>query len=266
MNTQDQLNREVHIPFPPKRIVSLVPSQTELLYDLGLREEVVGITKFCVHPEVWFRQKKRVGGTKNLNLEAIAALQPDLIIGNKEENERTQIEALQARYPVWMSDIYCLEDAEEMILRIGAIVDKANAAAALVSKIRDSFATLKFSEELKTAYFIWREPYMVAAGDTFLNDMLKRAGFANVFGHLTRYPEINEAMLREAQPEVILLSSEPYPFQQKHEAELRKLCPDAVICLADGELFSWYGSRLRYSATYFRNLHQECTLKSSFHE
>jgi len=266
LNTTDQLNREVHIPFPPQRIVSLVPSQTELLYDLGLREEVVGITKFCVHPEVWFRQKKRVGGTKKLNLEAIAALEPDLIIGNKEENERSQIEALQARYPVWMSDVQNLEDAEEMIGRIGAIVNKANEAAALVSKIWQSFEALKVSEKRRTAYFIWRKPYMVAATDTFINDMLKRAGFINVFGHLSRYPEVDNAMLREANPEVILLSSEPYPFQQKHVEKLRIQCPNAVICLVDGESFSWYGSRLLHSATYFRNLHRECTLKSSFHE
>ena len=266
MNTRDQLNREVHIPFPPKRIVSLVPSQTELLYELGLREEVVGITKFCVHPDEWFCHKKRIGGTKKLNLEAIAALQPDLIIGNKEENERTQIEALQALYPVWMSDVQNLEDAEEMIGRIGAIVNKANEAAALVFQIRQSFEALKVSKERRTAYFIWRKPYMVAAADTFINDMLKRAGFINVFGHLSRYPEVDKAMLREADPEVILLSSEPYPFQEKHAEKLRIQCPDAIICFVDGELFSWYGSRLLYSATYFRNLHRECTLKSSFHE
>ena len=266
MHTRDQLNREVNLPFPPRRIVSLVPSQTELLYDLGLQDEVVGITKFCIHPEAWFRQKKRVGGTKKLNLEAIAALQPDLIIGNKEENERTQIEALQTRYPVWMSDVLCLEDAEEMIRRIGAMVDKAREAAILAAKIRQSFDLLEVVEGLRTAYFIWNEPYMVAAADTFINDMLRRAGFINVFGHLPRYPEINEAMLREAQPEVILLSSEPYPFQQKHIEALRIHCPNAVICLADGELFSWYGSRLLHSATYFRNLHRDCILKSSFHE
>ncbi len=107
-----------------------------------------------------------------------------------------------------------------MIVRIGAIVDKANEAAALVFQIRASFATLKFSEELRTAYFIWREPYMVAAGDTFINDMMKRAGFVNVFGHLSRYPKSDKAMLREADPEVILLSSEPYPFQEKHAEKI----------------------------------------------
>jgi len=261
LNTRDQLNREVHIPFPPKRIVSLVPSQTELLYELGLREEVVGITKFCVHPDEWFCHKKRVGGTKKLNLEAIAALQPDLIIGNKEENERTQIEALQARYPVWISDIQHLEDAIEMICLVGELVNKAKEAEVLASKIRQSFETLTVPKKRRTAYFIWRKPYMVVAADTFINDMLKRAGFINVFGHLSRYPEVDKAMLREASPEVILLSSEPYPFRQKHIEELRSLCPDAVICLADGELFSWYGSRLLQSATYFRNLHRECTLK-----
>ncbi|NUO01809.1 MAG: ABC transporter substrate-binding protein [Saprospiraceae bacterium] len=261
LSTIDQLNREVHIPFPPKRIVSLVPSQTELLFDLGLREEVVGITKFCVHPEQWFRQKKRVGGTKNLNIEAIAALQPDLLIGNKEENERWQIEALEALYPVWMSDVQNLEEAEEMIRRIGELVGKLPEAEKLVSEIRQSFESLEPPAAFRTAYFIWREPYMVAAAETFINDLLVRAGFSNVFGNLKRYPEVDMAMIRDAAPEVILLSSEPYPFQEKHVEELRNHCPNAAICLADGELFSWYGSRLTRSATYFRNLHHKLAVE-----
>lgn len=254
----DQLNRNIHLPSPPRRIVSLVPSQTELLYDLGLDEEVVGITKFCIHPESWFRQKKRVGGTKTLNLDAIAALEPDLLIGNKEENERAQIETLQSLYPVWMSDVQTLEAAADMIGRIGELVGKAATAQALSQNIRRSFDALSTLETLETAYFIWRKPYMVAAADTFIDDMLKRAGFANVFGHLERYPEVDIPMLREARPAVILLSSEPYPFKEKHIKELRRECPNAAVCLVDGELFSWYGSRLLRSAAYFRTLHRQC--------
>ncbi len=261
MNTKDQLNREVKIPFPPKRIVSLVPSQTELLFDLGLEDEVVGITKFCIHPEAWFRKKKRVGGTKKLSLEAIAALEPDLIIGNKEENERTQIEVLMDRYPVWMSDVQNLEDAADMIRRIGEMTGKGPEGEALALKIRDSFDDLNPEKNWKTAYFIWRKPYMAAASDTFIDDMLKRAGFINAFAHLQRYPELDVESIREAQPEIILLSSEPYPFRQNHVEELRKVCPNTLICLADGELFSWYGSRLIRSAAYFRNLHHQCTLE-----
>ena len=125
----DQMHRKIHLPrFPLRRIISLVPSQTELLYDLGLEEEVVGITKFCVHPPEWFQSKARVGGTKTIHFEKIKALQPDLIIGNKEENEREQIEALAECFPVWMSDIATLEDALDMMLRVGALVDRPEQA------------------------------------------------------------------------------------------------------------------------------------------
>lgn len=256
----DQLKRRLEIPFPPRRIVSLVPSQTELLHDLGLGDAVVGITKFCVHPESWFREKARVGGTKKLHLDKIAALKPDLIIGNKEENDRAQIEALMAQYPVWMSDIQNLNEALDMIRRIGEMVDQSAKAEVMIVQIEQDFATLKPLKPLRTAYFIWQEPYMVAAANTFIDDMLQRAGFVNVFAHLERYPELDEAAIQVAQPQVILLSSEPYPFKEQHMEALRKHCPDAFICLADGELFSWYGSRLLHAASYFRNLHQRISL------
>src|ERR1700722_20147309 len=100
----DQMGRTISVEWPVKRIISLVPSQTELLYSLGLADEVIGITKFCVHPKEWFHSKTRVGGTKKLDFEKIAALKPDLIIGNKEENEEVQIKQLMQDYPVWMSD------------------------------------------------------------------------------------------------------------------------------------------------------------------
>src|SRR6476646_1763147 len=178
----DQLNRKLELSSPPKRIISLVPSQTELLYDLGLRDEVVGITKFCVHPQEWFRSKPRVGGTKKYDFEKIRSLQPDLIIGNKEENEKDQIEELMKLYPVWMSDIYTLKDALGMIAAMGALLDKNEAATNLKLEIESRFHRFQISNsgfqisdfkskvpDLKTAYFIWRKPYMVAGHDTFIN-------------------------------------------------------------------------------------------------
>src|ERR1700741_1030662 len=122
MRFTDQMNREIELKGSPKRIISLVPSQTELLWHLGLREELVGITKFCVHPEEMFHTKPRVGGTKKFDLKKIAELKPDLIIGNKEENEQVQIEELMKQYPVWMSDITNLDQALDMISRVGALV------------------------------------------------------------------------------------------------------------------------------------------------
>ena len=120
----DQTGHSINLTAIPKRIISVVPSQTELLFDIGLDEEVIGITKFCVHPEQWFRTKKRVGGTKQLNIDIINSLKPDLIIANKEENTREEISLLQSKYHVWTSDIGHLNDALCMIYDIGSITVK----------------------------------------------------------------------------------------------------------------------------------------------
>lgn len=255
----DQMGRVIEISTPPRRIISLVPSQTELLFYLGLDQEVVGLTKFCVHPRTQFKSKPRVGGTKKYNFEKIRSLQPDLIIGNKEENDQEQIEALAKEFPVWMSDILNLEEALEMIDSIGQLVGKESKAEILIEKIILQFNQLQKDisvkkEKPKTAYFIWKNPMMVAASQTFINEMLQIAGFENIFGHLNRYPQITEEELAAARPEVILLSSEPFPFKAKHVKEIKEICPNAVIQLVDGELFSWYGNRLLLATDYFKKL------------
>ena len=257
---KDQLGREIEVPSPPQRIISVVPSQTELLYELGA--DVVGITKFCVHPEEWFRSKTRIGGTKQLHLDKIAALQPDLIIANKEENTKEQIEALAAQFPVWTSDINNLESACEMISSIGHIVDKHHAANKIVATIKERFNLLKaVKPAIPTAYFIWRGPWMVAGGDTFIHEMLRRIGLRNVFEDLPRYPSVTLPQLAASGCRLVLLSSEPYPFKEKHIAEICEYLPDAVIRLADGEMFSWYGSRLLHAPAYFSNLLGEGNLQ-----
>lgn len=252
----DQMNREVEIPFPPQRIVSLVPSQTELLYELGLADEVAGQTLFCIHPEEMHRTKPRIGGTKRFHFEKIAALKPDLLIGNKEENEQEQTERLMQQYPVWMSDIHHLDDALQMMLQVGELVNRTAEAAALVQKISADFNSLPLpSHTIRTAYLIWKDPWMGAGHDTFINDMLARCGFENVLVNETsRYPEVSDKQLVAANPELVLLSSEPYPFKEKHIAELQTLLPKARIVLVDGEMFSWYGSRLKLSVAYFKEL------------
>lgn len=245
--------------WPPRRIVSIVPSQTELLFDLGLDSQVLGITKFCVHPETWFREKPRIGGTKTLNLEKIAALKPDLIIGNKEENQQEQVETLAQNFPVWMSDIATLPDALAMIRALGQLCDRTTPANTLATAIESRFEKLRAEfpkNTAKTAYLIWRKPYMAAGSSTFIHEMLGLAGFQNAFGHLPRYPETSLKALAETKPEVILLSSEPYPFAQKHIAELETACPDTQIILVDGEMFSWYGSRLLKAPAYFQAVHK----------
>lgn len=256
MHFTDQMYRKVQLGhFPPRRIVSLVPSQTELLHSLGLEAEVVGITKFCVHPVQWYRQKSRVGGTKTVQLEKVAALHPELILGNKEENDQEQIEALAARFPVWMSDIHTLEDALEMVGQVGTLTGKSEAAQALRRKIQQAFEAIQRpGPPLRAAYFIWRKPYMVAGSETFIDAMLRAAGFENVFRQRPRYPELVLEELAAANPEVILLASEPYPFAEKHVEAFLEACPQAKIEIVDGEMFSWYGSRLLQAPAYFEQL------------
>ena len=248
------MGRQVAVNAPPKRIISLVPSQTELLYDLGLEDEVVGITKFCVRPRAWFRSKMRVGGTKTYHFDRIEALQPDLIIANKEENDQAQVEALAEKYPVWISDVKDLDGALAMIRCVGEIVDKAAAANALAVAIRAQFDAFKPQQMRSAAYFVWREPYMVAGGDTFINAMMRRAGFQNIYANQLRYPMIDLGAFAANAPEVILLPSEPFPFKEKHIRGFQEICPDATILLVDGELFSWYGSRLLEAVGYFEGL------------
>jgi ABC-type Fe3+-hydroxamate transport system substrate-binding protein len=238
-----------------KRIVSLVPSITETLFDLGLEDEVVGITKFCVHPESWFRQKTRIGGTKNVDIEKVLALQPDLVIANREENVAEQVKALSKTVPVWLTDIKNLHDSLQMISDLGFLTGKMDRGAPLADDIRNRFSKLpKLAEPLTVAYIIWRGPWMVAGGDTFIHDMLTRLGLHNAFGHLARYPQVDFRVPGQLPPDLVLLSSEPYPFGEKHMADLQKELPNSYLQLADGEMFSWYGSRLLKAADYFFRL------------
>lgn len=238
----------------PQRIISLVPSQTELLFDLGLAGRVVGITKFCIHPAPFCKHTPKVGGTKHFHFDTIDRLQPDLIIGNKEENYKEGIERLQQKYPVWMSDIYTLEDALHMILEVGHLTGTPAKASEIAEHIKNGFTELQALSGKKVAYLIWRNPYMVAGSHTFIHDMLSRCGFENVFAGNARYPEITPEQLSAAKPDYIFLSSEPFPFSEKHLTEFRQICPEATIKIVDGEMFSWYGSRLLLSVPYFRQL------------
>lgn len=246
----------------PQRIISLVPSQTELLYDLGLNGRVTGITKFCVHPDSWYKSKTRIGGTKNINIDAIHRLKPDLIIANKEENTKDQIEALQNFYPVYISDINNLEDACEMITSIGELTNTELQADSIVKQIRQNFKVLADRQiiadfkEQNAAYLIWRDPYMAAGSDTFIRSMLKLCGFNNVFDSFSRYPVIAVNDLQKMGCKWLLLSSEPYPFSTKDVEAFRLQYPDMNVILVDGQYFSWYGSRLIQAAKYFIDLQQ----------
>jgi ABC-type Fe3+-hydroxamate transport system substrate-binding protein len=258
MTFTDQMGHQVTLSQLPQRIVSLVPSQSELLFDLGLADRVVGVTKFCIHPKEQVKQKVKVGGTKNFNFDKIDELQPDLIIGNKEENYKEGIEQLQQKYNVWMSDIYTLADALQMLQQVGQLTGTETRAAELEQSISYGFEQLQpIQPSIKTAYFIWRKPYMAVGSRNIIDHILRRCGFVNAFADLERYPEISPEQLQQADPQLILLSSEPYPFKEKHIAEFRELCPRASIKVVDGEMFSWYGSRLLKAPAYLQQVIEE---------
>ncbi len=260
VRSEDQLGTIHELSQTPRRIVSIVPSQTELLFDLGLTSEVVGITKFCIHPDEWFRTKTRVGGTKNVNIEKVRELSPDLIIGNKEENTLEDIEELREIAPVWMSDIYSLQDAIDMIKSIGDLCSREIEGLQLANRIENNFDELRpFEGSGEALYFIWKDPYMAAAKNTFIDHiMTKYLGLVNVLEEEERYPTVELNQIKS--PAYIFLSSEPYPFKESHVKELTKVFPDSKIVLVDGEYFTWYGSRLEGAPKYFTELRKSLEL------
>jgi ABC-type Fe3+-hydroxamate transport system substrate-binding protein len=264
MQVKDQIGNNIYLKKYPGKIVSLVPSKTELLYDLGLSQRVIGITKFCIYPKNWKKEKTIVGGTKNIDVEKIISLKPDLIIANKEENLAEEIFKLQTHFPVFVSDISDLKDSIEMINLIGKITNAKEKAKAITNKIYTEFSkVIPFNPPQKVAYFIWRSPYMVAANNTFINSILSILGFQNIFSDLLRYPEVTIEMLKERKPQLIFLSSEPYPFKELHKAEFEKYFPKIPVLMVDGEMFSWYGSRLIYTPAYLNTLKARITTLSS---
>ena len=257
---KDQLGNQHTFETSPKRIISLVPSQTELLFDLGLDESIVGITKFCVHPYHLKSIKKIVGGTKKVNYEKIKLLQPDIIICNKEENTLEIVEELRKTVTVWITDIIIIQDNIQMIHDFGQIFNKRTEAQNLIDKTNFAYQDFQnFIKEKtiqKVAYFIWKNPYMVAGSDTFVNELLKLNHFQNIYLNKGRYPEIQLENLRNhGDPDLIFLSSEPYPFKEEDAFEIGRFTHQAKTIFVDGEMFSWYGSRLIKSFEYFKLLH-----------
>lgn len=257
----DQIGNTIVLEKTPKRIVSIVPSQTELLFDLGLEESIVGITKFCVHPYHFKATKTLVGGTKKVHYEKIRLLNPDIIIANKEENTQEIVEELQKIAPVWTSDIKTLDDNKAMISQFGKIFNCRTEAENLNQKIdfalKDFLSFVSQRKVQKAAYFIWKNPYMVAGSDNFINEMLTLNNFQNIYANKGRYPEIEIKKMRlEGDPDLVFLSSEPYPFKEEDAFEIGRFTHHAKTVFVDGEMFSWYGSRILKAFEYFKQLHR----------
>lgn len=253
MQITDDLQRTISTE-NPQRIISLVPSLTELLFDVGLGDRIVGVTKFCIHPALALKAATKIGGTKKFNFDQIKALNPDLIIANKEENYKEGIEQLCKDYPVYISDIFDLKDAVRTIQHICMMTNSVSKSEQLVGNIQQGFEDVKNKLEGSVLYLIWQDPVMVAASNNFIDFLLKWLGMENEVGDLDRYPELDEQMLKNLAPNYVFLSSEPYPFKEKHIARYQELFPEAEVMLVDGEMFSWYGSRLIHSPKYFMSL------------
>jgi len=252
IESRDQMGNTIRTPEHPKRIVSLVPSLTESLFDLGLDDEIVGITEYCVLPKDKVAGRVKVGGTKQFRFGVIDGLRPDLIFGNKEENYPEGIRRLREKYPVWVSDVAAIEDALALIKTMGRLVNRSANAERLIGEIETALDDLGPFSPLNAAYLIWKDPYMAAGGDTFIDDMLRKCGLINIFENKSKYPRITLDELQGAR--VILLSSEPYPFAASDVETLKREYPDRHVRLVDGAMFSWYGSRMRYAAAYFKGL------------
>lgn len=235
------------------KVVSLVPSITEALFDLGLTEnEVIGRTKFCIHPEEKVKNVAIIGGTKNINIDKIKALQPDLILANKEENIKEQVEALMGDFKVVVTNVENIEDNYYLLKNLGNIFHKEEKAQLFNLKIYEILNDAKIDSDIKVAYLIWKNPYMTVGSDTFIHKILGEIGFNNIFSDKTRYPEIQTEDLAEA--DIIMLSSEPFPFKEKHIEELQKVYPEKKIMIVDGEAFSWYGTHIAKCENYFKEL------------
>lgn len=238
------------------KIVSLVPSITEALFDLGLTEhEVVGRTKFCIHPAEKVKHVAVVGGTKNINTGKIRALQPDLIVANKEENVREQVESLMEDFRVLVTNVENIEDNYYLLKNLGKLFHKEERAQSFNLKIYEVLNEAKVNSKLKAAYLIWNNPYMTIGSDTFIHKIMAEIGFENLFKDRKRYPEIKTEDLAGA--DLLMLSSEPFPFKEKHIEELKAVYPEKKIMIVDGEAFSWYGTHIAKCSDYFKRLIRE---------
>jgi len=249
----DHLGRSITLNGCPKRVISLVPSQTELLIKLGLKHLLVGITNYCIHPEEAVKTLNKIGGTKTPKLKIISALAPDLVIANKEENNLSDIEQISKSTPVWVSNINNYEDNFKLIYDLGSLFNKNEEATALCRAIKNNWNNIPLTKTRRCLYFIWRKPYMLVGKGTFIDSILLKSGFDNIISD-SRYPTLSDEKLSTLNPEIIFLSSEPYSFKEKHISEFKNIFPNSIIKIVDGELFSWYGSRQNLLPSYLIEL------------
>jgi len=244
------------------RIVSLCPSLTELVFDLGRGPELVGITQYCVHPAEGVARIEKVGGTKNPDVARIVALAPDLVLLNEEENRREDAQALgEAGIATHASLPHDALETAAMVRSIGAALQASARAEAIAAEIERRAARARAeargARTVRFAYLIWRKPWMSVNADTYASALLEAAGGENVFGREpSRYPEVTIARLAEQAPERVFLCTEPFGFLPRHADELAaetRIARERFV-IADGEYLSWHGSRTPAGIDYAERL------------
>lgn len=253
----DHLGRKVQIKENPQRIISLVPAITETLFELGLGDKIIGRTRFCKFPVDKVKSAVNIGGTKEIKLDRIHELKPDLIIAEKEENTKEIVELLEQYYPVFVFEIQHIEDVYRMIQDAGKITAHQVEANTMEASIRTAFETLPKAQNKRIAYVIWQKPYMVVGKETYIQTLLNEMGFINPFVTKEgRYPVVTEGDLLEANLDEIFLATEPFPFREKHLAEFQEMLPQVKPRIVDGEMF-WYGAKMVEAAAYFKKEFQD---------
>lgn len=247
----DHLDRQVALQHGPQRIISLCPAITETLLTLGAN--VVGRTKYCIFPKETVNTIPTVGGTKQIDVEKIEALSPTLIICEKEENTKEIVEMLETRWPTFVCEVNSVDTAYRMIDTVGILADCQMQAEQLITDIQQAFQALPTFEG-RVAYMMWRKPYMAVGDTTYISNLLHMLGFYNpITEREGRYPAVTLDDLAEAKLDYVLLSSEPFPFSEKHLQEFQPALPQTKMIFVDGEMF-WYGARMLEAAKYFKQL------------
>lgn len=255
--SHDHINRILQYEYPPKKIISIAPGMTETLYALKLDKEMVGRTRYCIFPADKVGGAAVVGGTKDIDLEKIKLLNPDLILAEKEENTKEIVEQLEEFFPVFVAEVQSISDAYRMINDMGKLTARESLAQNLLTIIQNEFKSLPQVENKRAAYMIWRNPYMVVGRNTYINSLLEELGFINPFANLSsRYPVVTEEELKEAGLDMVFLATEPFRFKEKHIKEFQQFLPEVNPLIVNGEMF-WYGAKMREAASYLRKLVSE---------
>jgi len=256
---KDDLGYQVMIPDQPRRIISLCPSITETLFELGAGKQVAGLTSYCIHPYKKTKKKTKIGGPRNPDIPGILDLDPDLVITSREENRQEDVDILRKKLPVITFDVKSIESSRNMILKLGLITWRLKPAMNYVQKL-DKLLHIKapLHEAYSVLYLVWKDPWMAAGHGNYICDLMKSQGFINVLPeHSRRYPVIHPAEI--VQPDFIFLSSEPFPFNSEHLEETSIIFGGTKTVLVDGEMFGWYGTRIIRAIPYIRALRKKIT-------